>query len=141
MSNSQLNKLKSGTKYGTEITLKLSSSIVGDSNDKNYFPQKFLLPNTQFPKVRKAFETNSSSNIEFSKSQLHKIGQSVGLLGRILGTLPRTGLPLIGNVLKPLTKSIFIPIGLTAAESARDVVIHKKLFGLGVTTIIKRIFR
>ena len=46
-SNSQLNKLKSGIKHGTEVTLKLSSNVVGDSNDENNFPHKLLLTNTQ----------------------------------------------------------------------------------------------
>ena len=46
-SNSQLNKLKSGIKNGTEVTLKLSSNVVGDSNDENNFPHKLLLTNTQ----------------------------------------------------------------------------------------------
>ena len=44
----------------------------------------------------------SSANIKLSKTQLHKIGQSGGFLGRILGPLLKTGMPLIKNVLKPL---------------------------------------
>ena len=47
LSNSQLNKLKSGIKNGTELTLKLLLNVVGDSNDKNNFPRKLLLTNTQ----------------------------------------------------------------------------------------------
>ena len=43
LSNSQLNELKSGIKNGTEVTLKLSSNVVGDSNDENNFPHKLLL--------------------------------------------------------------------------------------------------
>ena len=46
---------------------------------------------------------------------MHKIGQSGGFLGRLLEPLLKTGLPLIGNVLKPLAKSVLIPLGLTAA--------------------------
>ena len=46
LSNSQLNKLKSGIKNGTEVTLKLSSNIVDNSNDQDNFPHKFLLTNT-----------------------------------------------------------------------------------------------
>ena len=45
-------------------------------------------------------------------------------------------MPLIGNVLKPLAKSVLIPLGLRAAESATDVAIHKKMFGSGTTTLI-----
>ena len=66
---------------------------------------------------------------------MHKIGQSGGFLGRILGPLLKTGLPLIGNVLKPLAQSVSIPLGLTVA-SATDVAIHKKMFGSGNTTLI-----
>ena len=61
---------------------------------------------------------------------MHKIGQSGGFLGRLLGPLLKTGLPLIGNVLKPLAKSVLIPLGLTAAASATDAAIYKKMFGL-----------
>ena len=61
---------------------------------------------------------------------MHKIGQSGGFLGRLLGPLLKTGLPLIGNVLKPLAKSVLIPLGLTAAASATDAAIHKKYFDL-----------
>ena len=67
---------------------------------------------------------------------MHKIGQSGGFLGRLLGPLLKTGLPLIGNVLKPLAKSVLIPLGLTAAASATDAAIHKKIFRAGFTTLI-----
>ena len=67
---------------------------------------------------------------------MHKIGQSAGFLGRLLGPLIKTGLPLIENVLKPLAKSVLIPLGLTAAASATDAAIHKKMFGSGNTTLI-----
>ena len=119
MCNSQLNKLKSGIKNGTEVTLKISLNVVGESNDENNFPHKLLLTNTQFLKVRKVFANGLSANIK-SKSQLHKIGQSGGFLGRLLKPLLKTGLPLIGNVLLPLAKGVLIPLGLTAAASAID---------------------
>ena len=67
---------------------------------------------------------------------MHKTGQSEGFLGRLLRTLLKTGLPLIGNVHKPLAKSVLIPLGLTAAASATDAVIHKKMFGSGAATLI-----
>ena len=136
LSNSQLNKLKLGIKNRTEITLKISLNIIGDSNHKNNFLHKFLLTNTQVSKLRKAFANNSSANIKLSKTQLHKIGQSGGFLGRLLGPLLKTGLPLIGNVLKPLAKSVLIPLGLTAPASATGAAIHRKMFGSGNTTLI-----
>ena len=136
LSNSQLNKLKPRTKNGTEITLKISSNVVSDSNDEKNFLHKLLLTNKPVSKLRKAFANNSSANIKLSKTQLHKTGQSGGFLGRLLGPFLKTGLPLIGNVLKPLAKSILIPLGLTAAASATDAAIHKKMFGSGNTTLI-----
>ena len=57
--------------------------------------------------------------------------QSGGFLGRLLGPLLKTGLPLIKNVIKPLAKSVLIPLGLTAAASAADAGIHKKMLGSG----------
>ena len=80
--------------------MKRSSNVVGDSIDKNNFPQKLLLTNTHVSKLRKAFVNGSLTNIKLSKTQLPKIGQPGGFLGRLLGPLLRTGLPLIGNVLK-----------------------------------------
>ena len=47
LSNSQFNKLKSAIKNGTEVTLKISSNVIVDSNDEKNFPHKFLLINTQ----------------------------------------------------------------------------------------------
>ena len=67
MFNSQLNELKSGIKNGTEVTLKLSSNIVGDSNDENNFQHKLLLTNTQVSRIDKSFGNNSSANIKLAK--------------------------------------------------------------------------
>ena len=71
LSNSQINKLKSGIKNGTEVTLKLSSNVVGDSNYVKNFLQKLLLTNKQIWKLHKVFGNNSSANIKLSKTQLH----------------------------------------------------------------------
>ena len=66
LSNLQLNKLKYGIKDGTEVTLKITSIIVGGgSNDDNNFSHKLLLTNTQVSKLHKAFANNSSANIKF----------------------------------------------------------------------------
>ena len=62
--------------------------------------------------------------------------QSGGFLGRLLGPLLKTGLPLTKNVIKPLAKSVLIPLRLTAAASAADAGIHKKMLGSGNTTLI-----
>ena len=57
--------------------------------------------------------------------------ESGGFLGRLLGPLIRTGLPLMKSVIKPLAKSVLIPLGLTAAASAADAGIHKNILGSG----------
>ena len=64
--------------------------------------------------------------------------QSGGFLGRLLGPSLKTGLPLIKNLIKPLANSVLIPLGLTAAASAADAGIHKKVLGSGnnITLII-----
>ena len=72
LSTSQLNKLKSEIKNGTEEMLMVN--VVGDSDDENNFPHKSLLTNTQVSNLRKAFANNYSANIKLSKTQLHKIG-------------------------------------------------------------------
>ena len=125
LSNSQLNKLKPAIKNETEVVLRLSSNMIGDNETS--FPHELLLTNKQVASVRKAFANNSSTDIELSKSQLSKMMQSGGFLGRLLGPLLKTGLPLIKNVIKPLAESILIPLRLTAATaSATDEGIHKK---------------
>ena len=62
--------------------------------------------------------------------------QSGGFLGKLLGPFLKTGLLLIKNVITPLTKSLLILLGLTAAASAADAEIHKKMLGSGNTTLI-----
>ena len=63
LSNSQLNKLKSRIKNGTEITLKILSNVTGDSNDENNLPHRLLLTNTHVSRLREAFENNSFATI------------------------------------------------------------------------------
>ena len=67
---------------------------------------------------------------------MRKIGQSGGFLDRLLGPLLKTGLSLMKNVLKSLAKSLLMPLGLTAAASATDAAIHKKMFGSGNVKLI-----
>ena len=81
-------------------------------------------------------QKNLSANKKLSWTQLHKIALSREFLGRLLGPLLKTGWPLIGNILKPLSKSVLIPLESTAAASATDAAILKKVFGLGVTKLI-----
>ena len=129
LSDSQLNKLKSAIKNETEVVLKLSWNMIGD--DETNFPNKLLLTNRKVLNLRKGFANYASVDIRLSKTQLSQIIQSEGFLGRLLGSLLKTGLPLIKNVIKPLGKSVLIPLGLTAAASTADVGIHKKILGSG----------
>ena len=126
LSNSQLNRLKSAIKNKIEVVLRLSPNMIGESNDEANFPRELLLTDRQVSATRKAFSNNSSADIKFSKTLLSKMIQSGGFLGKLLGSLLKSGLPLIKNVIKPLTKIILIPLGLTAAASAADARIHKK---------------
>ena len=105
--------------------------MVGNSNDNTNFPHELLLTNRHVENIRKAFAKNTSANIKLSKTQLSKMIQSGGFLGKLLGPLLKTGLPLMKNVIKPLAKSVLIPLGLTAAVSATDAGIHKKILGCG----------
>ena len=79
LSNSQLNKLKSRIK-GAEVTLKISSNVVGNYDEGNNFQHKLLLTNIQVSKLRDAFANSSLANTKLSKSQLHKTRQSGPIL-------------------------------------------------------------
>ena len=115
-------------------TLRLSSKIIRDNETS--FPHELLLTNRQVSNLRKSFANNSSTDIKLSKTQLSKMIQSRRFLSRLLGPLLKTGLPLIKNVIKPLAKIFLILLGLTAAASAADAGIHKKILGSGNTTLI-----
>ena len=67
---------------------------------------------------------------------MRKIGQSGGFLRRLLGPLLKTRFYLVGNVFKRLGKSVLVPLELTAAASAIDAAIHKKMFGYSFTALI-----
>ena len=108
--------------------------MIGD-NETN-FSHKLSLTNRQVANLCKAFANHLSTDIKLSKTQLSKMIQSGGFLGRLLGPLLKTGLPLMKNVIKPLAKSALIPLGLTAAESAADAGINNKILRSGNTTLI-----
>ena len=108
LSNSRLNKLKSAIKNETEVVIRFDN-MIGDSNDEANFPHDLLLTDRQVSSIRKAFANNSSVDIKFSKTQSSKMIHSGGFLGKLLGSLLKTGLPLIKNVITPLAKSVLIP--------------------------------
>ena len=126
LSNLQLNKLKSTIKNETDVILRLSSNMISNSDDETDFPHKLLSINRQVANLGKAFASYSLADIKLSKIQLSKMIQSGVFLGRLLGPLLKTGLPLMKSVIQPLAKSVLIPLGLTVAASAADTGIHKK---------------
>ena len=131
LSGSQLKKLKDAVSNNTGTTLRISLKMFNGDN----LPHELLLTTRQKTKTRNTFNNNTSTDIKFSKAQINKIIQSGRFLGRLLGPLLKAGLPLIKNVIKPLAKSVLIPLGLTAAAAA-DAGIHKIILGSGNTTLI-----
>ena len=128
LSNSQLNKLKSAIKNGTDVVLRLSSNMIGNSDDEATFPYKLLLTIRQVANIRKTFANHTSTDIKLSKTKLTKM-QKGGFL-RFLAPLLKSGLSLSKSVIKPLGM-----LGLTAAPSATDAAINKKICGSGNHTI------
>ena len=128
LSNSQLNKLKSSIKNETDVVLRISSNMVGDSNDDNTnFRHELLLTNRQVANIREAFAKNTSTDIKLSKTQSSKMIQSGGFLGNLLGKLAG---PLM-KVAMPLAKNVLAPLGISAAMSAIDGSLKKRCFVQG----------
>ena len=132
LSNSRLNKLKSSIKNETDVVLRISLNMVSNSNDNTNFPHELLLTNRQVENIRIAFANHSSIDIKLSKTQLSKMIQSKGFLGNLLGKLAG---PLM-KVAMPLAKNVLAPLGLSAAMSAIDGSIKKKMLGSGAATLI-----
>ena len=93
--------------------MRLSSNMIGKSDDETNFPHELLLSNRQVASLRKDFANNSLTDIKLSKTQLSKVIQSGGFLGRFLGLLLKTALSLIKKLIKPLGKNLLITLGLT----------------------------
>ena len=93
-----------------------------------------LLTTRQNTKLRKAYNNNSATDIKISKAQIKKLIQSGGFLGKLLSKLAG---PLM-KVALPLAKNVLAPLGLTAAMSAIDGSILKKIHGSGVKLIIEQ---
>ena len=130
--DTQLKKLKTAVGNKTGATLRMSLKMF---NGKD-LPHELLLTTRQKTKLRNSFNNNMPTDLELSNAQISKIIQSGGFLGRLFGPLLKTGLPLIKNVIKPLAKSVLIPLGLTAAGSAADADIHKKILWSGTATLL-----
>ena len=77
LSNSQLNKLKSAIKNGTDVILRLSSNMIGNSGDEVNFPHKLLLTNRQVTNLREVFANHTSTDIKLSIAQLTKMQKAI----------------------------------------------------------------
>ena len=75
LSNSHLSKLKSAIKNENDVVLRISSNMVGNSNDNTNFSHELLLTNRQVENIRKAFANHLSTDIKLSKPQLSKMIQ------------------------------------------------------------------
>ena len=125
LTNEQLNKFKKAVKSNEGATLRL-----GIRNfNKDERPHELLLTTRQNTKLRNAVNNNSATDIKLSKAQIKKLIQSGGFLGNLLSKLAG---PLM-KVALPLAKNVLAPLGLTAAMSAIDGSIQKKIHGSGAT--------
>ena len=111
----QLNKLKKAVKSNDEL------------------PHGLLLTTRQNAKLRNAINNNLATDIKLSKAQIKKLIHSGGFLGKLLSKL---ACPLM-KVALPLAKNVLAPLGLTAAMSAIDGSIQKKVHGSGIKLIIE----
>ena len=126
LSDSQVNKLKSAVKNKQGTTSRMNARIVNGNN----LPHELFLTQRQKTKLRNNIENNLQAGIKLSKARISKIMQSGEFLGKLLGPLSKTGLPLLKSVIKSLSL-----LGLTAANSAIDAGVLKKLYGCGTTTL------
>ena len=128
LSDTQLKKLKTAVKDKTGTTLRISLKMF-DGND---LPHELLQTTRQKTKLKNAFNNNVSTELKLSKAQISKIIQSGGFLGSLLSKLAG---PLM-KVAIPSAKNVLAPLGITAAASAINAGIQKKIYGSGATTLI-----
>ena len=129
LTNIQLNKIKRSVKDGSELVLRLDIK----SFNKDELPHELFLTTRQSTKLRNAININMSADIKFSKAQLKKLIKSGGFLGKLLSKIAG---PLM-KVAMPLAKNVLAPLGLTAAMSAIDGGIQKKMRGEGIKLMIE----
>ena len=130
LTNLQLSKLKKAVKSNEGATLR-----IGIKNfNKEDLPHELLLTTRQSTKLRNAINNNSATDIKLSQAQIKKLIQSGGFLGKLLSKLAG---PLM-KVAMPLAKNVLAPLGLTAAMSAIDGSIQKKIHGSEIKLIIEQ---
>ena len=130
LTNVQLNKLKKAVKSNEGASLRLKIKKF----KKDELPHELLLTTRQNTKLRNAINNNLATDIKLSKAQIKKLIQSGGFLGKLLSKLAG---PLM-KMAMPLPKNVLAPLGLTAAMSAIDGSIQKKIYGFGVKLIIEQ---
>ena len=128
LSDSQLNKLKNTVKNKQGTTLRMNVKIFRAKK----LPHELLLATRQTTKLRNATENNISNDTKLSKAQISQIIQSEGFLGSLLSKLAG---PLM-KVAVTTAKKVLAPLRLTAAMSAIDAGIQKKIGGSETTLII-----
>ena len=128
LSATQLKKLKTDVENTTGKILIINLKMFNENN----LPHELLLTTRQKTKLRNALNNNMSTDLKLSKAQISKIIQSGGFLGSLLSKLAG---PLM-KVAIPLAKNVLAPLGITAAASAIDAGIQKKIHGSGTTTLI-----
>ena len=96
--------------------------------DGNDLPHELLLTTRQKAKLRNASNNNMSTDLKLSKAQIWSGGFLGSLLSKLAGPLM--------NVAIPLAKNVLAPLGITAAASAIDAGIQKKIHGSGTTTLL-----
>ena len=128
LSDSQLNKLKSAVKNQTGVTLRMNIKMFHGNN----LPHELFLRTKQTTTSRNAFENNMSTYVKLSKSQTSEIIQSGGFSGSLISKLAG---PLMKVAVPLAKKNILAPLGITAATSAIDEGIQKKITGSGTTTL------
>ena len=126
--DTQLEKLKTAVKNKTGTTLRTSLKMF---NEKD-LPHKLLLTTRQKTNLSNALNNNMSTGIKLFTVHISKIIQSEGFLGSLLSKLAG---PLM-KVAVPLALNILAPLVITAAASAIDAGIKKKIYGSGTTTLI-----
>ena len=129
LTNVQLNKLKKAVKSNEGVTLRLGLK----NFNKDELPHELLLTTRQSTKLRNAINNDLATDIKLSKAQMKKLIQSGGFLGKLLSKLAGS----LMKVALPLAKNVLAPLGLTAAMSAIDGSIQKKIHGSGIKLIIE----
>ena len=128
LTESQLKKLQNAVKNKNATTIRCSNT----NCNKNKLIHELYLTERLMKKLINKIENNMSTNIKLSTTQINKTIKEGGNLGRLLmNFLPKLIQPAIS-----IEKNILASLGLSAAMSATDAAIQKKMYGSGMTTLV-----